>query len=345
MRLNLKYFALGVGLIELVNTPVSMADDLESLGVTISGLVQVESRYFRDYEKTDTSEMALNEAGLVIDVQRHKWVSAHLAFIYEQESTPLEVDEAFITLGNFEEYPVSLTVGELYVPFGRLETNMVTDPLTLELAETRARTSQLGFKTGPFYGSVYAFNGLTDNKHNTMDHYGGNLGLADDVGGISYDLGVTYINDIDDTAAVSEQLDLEASTVDYDHVGGLSAYLVVDMQPISLIAEYVTALDEFKAEHIAFNGSGAKPQGWNIEAAYNFNVMAKDMTFALGYQGTDESVALGLPEQRYLGTISATIFDQTRLSLEYARDVDYNVSEGGTGNGADSVILQLAVEF
>lgn len=40
----------------------------------------------------------------------------------------------------------------------------------------------------------------------------------------------------------------------------------------------------------------------------------------LGYQGTEESLALGLPKDRYMGTVRMMIFNNTSLALEYRYD-------------------------
>jgi len=61
-----------------------------------------------------------------------------------------------ITLGNMEMFPVYLTAGKMYVPFGNFESNMIQDPVTLEIGETRESAGQVGFEHSGFYGSAYA---------------------------------------------------------------------------------------------------------------------------------------------------------------------------------------------
>ena len=74
-------------------------------------------------------------------------------------------------------------------------------------------------------------------------------------------------------------------------------------------------------------------------------ILGKETTFALGYQGTDEAVALDLPKHRYLATIGMQILKNTTLALEYLHDEDYPQRDGGTGGEADQVTVQVAVEF
>jgi len=344
MKLKLKPMAAAISVIGLVSTDVLVAEENEWLrGVTISGGVQVEAQHKQDYDETKTSDFVVDEFSLGLDAQVHKLAKAHVVFLYEEGSTPLEIDEAILTLGNEEASPIYLNVGQMYVPFGNFESQMVSDPLTLGLAETREKAAQLGFKAGVFYSSVYAFNGDTqDDGENKIDHYGGNLGFAQETESISYDLGVGYINDIGDTDGLSETLE---GVSDYDYVDGLSAHLVLNMGPVSLMGEYITALDEFQANHLAFKGQAAQPKAWNAEAGFTFNIAGIETTLAVGYQATEEALALELPESRILGVVSAGIYDNTTVSLEYAVDSDYDENDGGTGKDAKSAILQFAVEF
>ncbi len=256
----------------------------------------------------------------------------------------MEIDEAFLTLGG-SELPLYLSVGQLYVPFGYFESYMLSDPLTLEIGEAREKAAQLGFETSGLYGSVYVFNGMTqDGSEDKIDHYGSNIGFSQEIKNLSYDFGVSYINDIADSDGLSDAIsDDDWPVQDYEYVGGFGAYISFNIGSISLIGEYVTALDQFDVEHLAFNGIGAEPKAWNVELGYTFNIAGKETTLAIGYQGTEE--AMELPETRLLTALSVSIYDNTTFSLEYAYDEDYDISDGGTGKDANNVILQLAVEF
>jgi len=353
LKLKMKPIAVAISLSGLVSTQIAKAEDTQLLkGVSINGLLQVEARFNQDYAGNDSSDFVVDEFGLGIEAKVHKFAKAQIAFVYEEGATDLEIDEAFLTLGNSAESPVYLAVGQLYVPFGNFESHMVSDPLTLEIGEAREKAAQLGFETRGLYGSVYVFNGMTqDGAEDKIDHYGANIGFAQETERLNYDVGISYISDLADSDGLTGALEAAAPAGDvtqlanYDYVNGLSAHLLFKIGPISLIGEYVTALDEFNASHLAFNGKGAEPKAWNAEAGYTFNIMGKETTLALGYQGTDEAVAIGLPEARILAGLSVGIYDNTTFSLEYARDEDYDVSDSGTGKDADRVTLQLALEF
>jgi hypothetical protein len=63
------------------------------------------------------------------------------------------------------------------------------------------------------------------------------------------------------------------------------------------------------------------------------------------YQTTDESLALGLPEERIITALSVALMKNTNLGLEIVRDSDYSIAEGGTGQSGNTITAQLAVSF
>jgi hypothetical protein len=315
--------------------------------VRFSGLVSVEGRYNRDFDEFNTSDIAVDELGFAFEAKVNKWATGLISFLYEEGATDFEVDEAKITLGNTELSPVYLSLGQMYLPFGNYESHMVSDPLTLEIGEAREQAVLLGAEMGGAYATVYGFNGSTQDSaaEDLIDKYGFNVGFAQETDQYNFDVGVGFINDISDSDGLTDALGA-TSLVAYEEVSGLAAYLLLKMGPVSFIGEYVTALDQFKSSHLGFNGVGAEPKAWNAELGYTLPIAGKETTFAVGYQGLEEAgLALLLPERRYLATASVGIFDNTKLSLEYAFSQDYDVADGGTGKNAHSAILQLAVAF
>ncbi len=313
------------------------AHDIKNEKVHFSGLAQIEARYNKDFDEFNTSDFAVDELSFALEAKAHKWVTGMISFLYEQDVTPLEIDEAMITIG--QQAPVYLTIGQMYVPFANLESHMVSDPLTLALGEIRGQAFLLGAKAGGFYSRFYAFNDRDQkDAENLINHHGINLGFTKEAEIYSFDIGMSYINDISHAYGLG--------FVNEDHVGGLAAYFILNAGSVNFIAEYVTTLNEFNPAYLEFNGVGAEPKAWNAELGYTLPIAGKETTFAVGYQGLEEAgMGLELPERRYLATASVGIFDNTKLSLEYAFSQDYDVADGGTGKNAHSAILQLAVAF
>ena len=105
------------------------------------------------------------------------WTSALFAMTYDNNlgsregafgsnarvhNSRLFVSKAFIVLGDFSKSPVYGSIGQMYVPFGTYNTNMVSAPLTRILGRTHERALLVGFQqqgATAVYGSGYIFRG------------------------------------------------------------------------------------------------------------------------------------------------------------------------------------------
>ena len=333
--------------------------------VTVSGSVELEASYAKsdpageDVEGEDSSDFSLSTAEIGIDADIVEHVTGHVLFLYEDDEDVV-VDEATITILGGEAFPVFLTAGKMYVPFGKYETNMISDPLTLELGETRETAVQAGFESGGFHASFYVFNGDV-NKADSDDHidnYGLEAGYALEKDGFKLDVGVGYINNIMDSNTQAEILDDETADAESmgfscnlnEYVGGFSAYVTTGVGPFTFIGEYVAAIEEPEfsfaelepgvLQSMGFKETkkGEKPRTWNLELAYIFSVMEKDAVIALSYQGSDNTDNQ-LPDKRYLAACGINLLESTNLSVEYLHGKYENEDE------EDVVTAKLAIEF
>lgn len=337
-------------------------------GVEIGGLVEVEAFRSDPYEGDSASDIVAATAELGLAARVHDWVAAEASFLYEEDETDLEVDQAIVAIAP-PDGPWAVQAGQFYLPFGVFETRMVSDPLTLELAETRESALQAGVRTGGLSAAVYAFNGANSKGgDDEIDNWGAVLGYEVANGTFDFSGSLGYINDIGDSDSIQDTL---STPMLEDHVPGWTASALIGSGPFTFVGEYVAATDRFRPPRwrlaswsmdpgasppvalewtrdpaeLAFRRGGAQPGAWNLEVAYGFRLAGRDASFALGYQGTEEALALGLPERRLVSTLSVEILDDTALSLEWAHDEDYARSDGGTGKSADTLTTQLAVEF
>jgi len=330
----------------------------------VSGAVEVEA--FSTHAdggaqlKEDGSDIEAVTLEIGLDAQITDWVGAHILLLHEEggnaDNQDISVDEVSITLANADVTPFFLTLGRIYVPFGNYESNHVSDPLTLEIGETSDTVVQIGFESGAFSGSVYVFNGDTEtNDHSQIEQIGANIAWAMESDTMNLALGLDWINQIGESDTLGSAL-LNANTLE-DKIGGVAVYAVLGLGDWQLIGEYVTATESFQANELSHNGSGAKPEAFNLEVAYGMNLFGRDATIALAYQETDEALALSLPESVYLFTVSVDVFDNTSLSFEWRHENEYDSGDVGIGNDggvnivngssdeSDTLTLQLAVEF
>ena len=322
-------------------------DDAWFNDLEITGVVEIEGSHSDSFEGDSASDVAIATAAIGIGAQVNDWVSAEIGLLHEEDDTDLEVDTASLTAGP-SEGAWSVTAGQVYLPFGTFETNMISDPLTLEIGETRETAVQFDFSANGFSGSAYVFNGANgEGGKDEIDGFGAAAGYEMEGDERGFALGLGWINDVGDSdgleGVVGDNLGEEG--VYASRVSGWTGSVILRFGDVSLIGEYLSALDEFQPGEVPFGDGGASPSAWNVEAGYGFSLGGRDATFALAAQGTEEAFALELPESRYLVGLSVDLADRVSGTLEWARDEDYDAAAGGAGNEADAVTAQVAVEF
>ncbi|MDH5407689.1 MAG: LbtU family siderophore porin [Gammaproteobacteria bacterium] len=306
----------------------------------VSGVMEVEYGSSEDYAGNSSSDIALATVELAFDAKIDKGVSMHVGLLHEEDDTPLEVDEGYIEM---ELGSATLTMGQLYVPFGSYETNVLSDPLTLEIGETRESVIMLGTSFGSINASAYIFNGDTQeaSADDAAEQVGFSVSYASEGKDMSMDIGLDYISNVADSDGVTGALP-GTDLVSYVPAQILHANLTFG--PMHVIVEHLMT-DQFDASEVAFKGNGAEVTATNLEFGYDMKIGGKDATLGVAMQTTDEAVGLGLPKDKTLLALSVNLYEYTALTFEYATSNDYDVADGGTGESATSYTFQLAVGF
>ena len=320
--------------------------------ISMSGVIEVEAGFENldfadpDTDDEDSSDLALATAELGIEAEISDHVSGFMLLLYE-DGEDIAVDEAFLTLNGGEDLPLYLKAGEFYVPFGSFESNMISDPLTLEIGETHETALEVGYETAGFYCAAYVFNGDLDEEgeDNDIDNFGLNAGFATETDGMSLDVGIGYINNLFDSDGLNDILDGQMEDAENEfalneYVGGVALHAVLNFGPVTVIGEYVGATDdpEWKHAEAGTTEEGDKPSAWNAEVGYTFEITGKESVVGIAYQGTD-NMADDLPETRVVGAIAVGILENTTLAFEYLHD------EFESDDEADVITAQLAIEF
>jgi len=327
--------------------------------IRIGGLIEVGVAWqdveYQDGSSKDDSDLCLTTVELGIEAEVNEWVNAGALLLYEDPTsfegedneTSVDLDEAWVTIGNTEAYPLYFSAGKMYVPFGALLTHfpddpLIDQPLTLVLGETSEKAALLGVEHQGFSVSGYLFNGDVDEagEDNHIESYGFDANyLFDDEEGFDLLVGVSYLSNIADSDGLSEEID-EVE----DYVGGFDAYLHVGYADFFVDVEYMTATDDFEPTELATgDGDGAEPAVWNVEVGYNWN-WGRNLEIALKYAGSDESEHLGFPEDRYGIALNQEIFESVIVSLAYLND-DFEDDDIDGRDDRDVVYSQVAIEF
>ena len=135
------FFVIGAGQVVAAENPAEPVEE-ESLAtmineyVSLSGVVEVEASWSEDFEGVSESNIELATAEIGLEAQLTDWAQGAIVAEWDGDDDKITIADAFITIGNTEKFPLTITGGRLTVPFGSYETNMVSDPLTLEIGET-----------------------------------------------------------------------------------------------------------------------------------------------------------------------------------------------------------------
>ena len=314
------------------NKTITNKTDDVTPSIKFSGVIEVEGTYSNPENGDSESDLTLATVELVAEAQMTDQLSAEIIFLYE-ENSDVEVDVAQFTY-ELQNIPLSFTIGQVYVPFGSYETGLISDPLTLDIGEARETSAIAVFESHGFSSSFYVFNGDNDeNGESKINNWGASAGFGNDV----IDFGISYINALGESDAIQDTLS-NSSVGEY--IDGLSLNGLVNIGPVTLIAEYTTALDNFGAVL-----DNAEPSAANIEIDFNTTLFGKPAIFAAAYQTTDDALVLELPETRALLGLGVNINDHFSIGVEYAQDSDYDVNDGGSGDDSDAFTIQLAASL
>lgn len=169
-----------------------------------------------------------------------------------------------------------------------------------------------------------------------MSCYGATAGYADED---NYSLQASYISNLADTDGIEGFMEDHELKLQ-DDVGGYALSGKANFGDFGLIGEFVSGVGDLEF----VDARRDTPLAWITELSYSTELLGKDAILALGYQASNNLVEV-MPESRILGTVGVELAKGLTAAFEYAHDSDYGVQDGGTSNDADSVTMQLALEF
>ncbi|MFK5953994.1 MAG: LbtU family siderophore porin [Desulfobacterium sp.] len=332
-----------IGFFTLVSSTFALdVNDFTPEKIKLSGAIEIEAGFENnDIDDENTSDISLATAELGIEVTPLEWVTGFALLSWEDDDEKVIFDEAHVTIGASEDIPYYLQAGKFYMPFGVFETNMISDPLTLEFAEIVDSGAQVGIEMSGFRGSVYTFNGEIDEtgEDDAIRCFGASIGYAIETEEFCLAAGADWINNVLESGGMNEYVSDTGDLKDYVPGFGLNA--MIGIGPMVFMAEYMAASDDIE---FMDGSSHEAPCVWAIEAGYTLEISGKETTFALAYQGTDDAEEI-LPESKILTSVGIGITDALCVALEYAKADDYSMSKGGSGKDVDTLTMQLALEF
>lgn len=115
----------------------------------------------------------------------------------------------FLVFGDLTRFPLYVTVGQTYLPFGEYSTSMLAAPLPARLGRTKQRAILVGFqqpKTNDgFNASLFFFKGNTKfANHTAINNGGANAGYALNTRYFKLNAGASYLANIADSGGMQE---------------------------------------------------------------------------------------------------------------------------------------------
>jgi len=344
-HLKLKHLTVGT----LIAMGVCTAPVMAEPTLEVTGAIEVEINSGEDHTAAaKVSDITLATVELGFDAKINNNVSAHILILHEDDDTdPPVIDEGTISIAMDSMF---LNAGRMYVPFGNFESNMISDPLTLELGETQEAAVEFGYESGGLRASVYVFNGEADKNeidNDVVDDFGISIGYTMKSGSMNLDFGLDYINNIAETDSIQGVLQGASAPFIEEHTAGMALHAIINMDAFSIILEHVSASDDFNILDLQFNGAVASPAANNIELAYSMDMGGREVTFAIAHQSTSDMDTgfIGLAETRNMISVSTTVAGDVGLAVEYTNASDYEATDGGSGESGGMLTAQLAVEF
>lgn len=306
----------------------------------VSGVIEVELTSAEDSAGNTARDIAVATVELGIDAEVSEDVSAHVLALYEDDGlTNLDVDEAIVTMKLSEA--VSISAGSMYVPFGKFDTNVISDPMALEMGETHDTAIMLETNTNNLTTSFYLFKGISEDAaavaspDDTELGYGFNLAFVKEE---MLEVGFGYMSNIADSDFIEG-----IGTNVQDYVAGADISVMYTTGPVTLIAEHMTALDDFVNGDLATAITvAAQPAVSHLEVAFD---LGEGQTVALAYGMTAEAVQLGMNETSIAAAYSFSPVEGATLAFEYTTADDYSLADGGSGTDTNQITVQLAAEF
>lgn len=373
--------------LEKTNASLSQRPILEISGAIEGQAIQTFNTFTSN---SGNGDINLSTAELDFNAMVSRWATAFMTLEYDSsppetgnrvQNSRLYLSRGFATIGDLDVAPVYFSIGQMYLPFGRYSSNLITSPMTLSLARINDRAAVLGYYKDGVYASVYVYPGIDSNSSDTVFHSGGaNAGYKfSPISQLSVNIGGGVISDMTDSQGIGNTgasfpefpgftnlngiPNVSSGQYPFAHaVPGADAHTEISYDAWSLAAEFLGATRDFASQDLTYNGHGADPKASHVELSRSFLIANQSYTAGAAYDHSWEAVGLNLPQDSYIGYLRTSFWKNTIQQLEFRHDEDYSThdtstavtqaipdfagySNRGTGGSRDMLLLQLGVYF
>ena len=276
--------------------------------IELSGMFEFTASYFKQGDEK-VSDFSLAEINLGFAAKLSDKLSAEIVLIYEDGNEDgVSVDSAIVTYQFSDE--LSFSAGRFTVPFGKFESEMLSDPLTLALGEISSDGIYATWKSGIVTVNIAAFDSAIVDS-DTIETVAASIEIAPEDG---FAFGFSVVSDLGGGAMADVINDTVGEGGSYSKAAGISAFAKATFGIATLSAEYVAAIDDMEITDAAGDTYAAKPQAWFAELAL---ALCDDVTAAFRYEGSKEFLPEEMPENIFGATVKYAIIENATVGLEY----------------------------
>lgn len=325
------------------------------------------------------SDLSIPVAKLDLSAFVNPWVTGfiELGKMPPTNRFSLQINRAWLTIGNLAKAPVYMSAGQMFVPFGKYSSAQLTDPITKTMFQVKDPTILLGAAKGDFSAQAYMFQDQTniyfEQKHEdqlndggvnlTMDHAfsGGRLD------GAKLSMGAGWISNIQSAGGMGNVNELKTTSgKEVKRVGAYDVHME-DSIPfhsgtIGGSAEFISTIEKFNPGNLSFDGKAAQPKALHVELDINNHFRAFPVGVFVGYDHSWQAAGLNnngapgnqrpsaggsnlytdytmVPKQAITGGVSASIWHSTLLSIEYQYAMGYKKSGSYNDDNGKNIIV------
>ncbi len=313
--------------------------------LSVEGVVELES-FTQNKPGDNDTDTALATIEVKIEAPINPWAQAHILLLHEDDSEQdLVLDEAFISF-SFEQNTIKIAAGKQIIPFGRFESHMISDPLTLEMAETNNNAIISHFEKGEFHGSIYFFKGDIQNNSRYKSKIGTHIIYSTKKNNLHIDFGLAYLSDLSESASLLEYFEDEKSDINTQHsVPGFAVNTLITTGDWHAIFEYISTTRRYDPSDMTFDAKGAQPSSFHVEISHDFLLANRVFNFATAIQGSDQLSGLDISKKRNMVSASTALQPQVSVAIEYMHVASYHTENSTKQASSDVVSLQLAAQF
>ncbi len=343
------------------------------------GYVQSYVSFPRRSDGEESSFKLAEEGHIGLRMEPLDWLGSEFGWLHEHE---YEEEEGQHELGIFTAAVVAgphegawwVKGGIQFLPFtmfdlagvhavhgrsiGPFDTGAIVDPVSYEFGAIREKSVIFGTALGSFAGNVYGYYGDDKRINDSRFGYGGTVGYRQYINdGNEFYFNLSFINDLGNVEIYQDEVFGRdepsavaglgpSSSNDEDRVPGWSVATNLVLGNVSMTGEYLFAQGRFASNVLEYDGRGARPSAWSIEARYGFEWHGRNGDFLLGYQGSSEATGLALSASRYVAVLNFDLWSEILYgTFEWFRDEDYGVAHSGTGTNKSRYTFMVGLAF